>query len=68
MLAYLGFRLSQRLGDEWRFRQRMRGRIAGIEGAVKRHLAGLETLITLEYDCRVGAAQWPSVAAAQLFF
>ena len=45
----------------------MRGRIIGIEGAGKRHLAGLETLITLEYECCVGAAQWPNFATAELF-
>lgn len=41
--------------------------MVGIEEAEKRHLAGRETLITPEYCCRVGAAQWPSITAVQLF-
>jgi len=45
MLGCLGRRRSQKLGEEWKFWQRMRGRIVGIEVGERRHLAGRETLI-----------------------
>ncbi len=41
----------------------MRGRIVGMVGAEKRHLAGLETLITVEvFGDPPSAVQWPNAA------
>lgn len=55
----------------WKFRQLIRGRAAGIEGAEKRHLAGLETLITavLYRSLRAPFAEYGInvVAAMKLF-
>jgi hypothetical protein len=45
MLGCLGRRRSQKLGEVWKFWQRMRGRIVGIEVGERRHLAGRVTLI-----------------------
>jgi hypothetical protein len=43
----------------------MRVRAVGIEGAEKRHLAGRETLITVEaIGSPEDAVQWPNAAAA----
>jgi len=61
----LGLRRSDSLGEVWKLWQRMRVRAVGIEGAEKRHLAGRETLITVEaIGSPEDAVQWPNAAAA----
>lgn len=47
MLVILGLRLSEKVGEVWKVRQRMRGHIVGIEGPDRIHLAGREALITV---------------------